>query len=296
MKSITIVSGKGGVGKSSIAASLALVLSEKRKILAVDCDVDASNFALLLGVRKFRKEKKISTNYRAFLNRKKCRASKNCLDVCAFSAIEWNSQKKIPEINKFLCEGCGACVLACPHNALKLKKVRNATIYSGKTEYFFPIVSGQLVMGESGSGKVVDEVKMEAEKNRADIMVTDAAAGIGCPVIASVRGSSYVIVVTEPTPAALSDMKRVIEVVRYFRMPFGIVINKFDINRGFSSRIDDFAEKNSIPVLGKIPYSKKFVEAMVSMKPAAVYDKKLKKYFLEIIKNIERHAPGILSA
>lgn len=283
MKTITVLSGKGGVGKSSIAASLAVLLAKNRKIVSVDCDVDASNLALVLGIKKFEKQKEISTNEKAFVN-EKARDCKEILDICTFSAISWDKKKNLPVINKFLCEGCGACQLLCPQG-IKLKKVKNAVIGEAKTNYGFSLVSGQLKMGESGSGKVVDEVKQLAEKNDVELMIIDSAAGIGCPVIASIQGSDFVVAVTEPTPSALSDLKRALQVVEHFRIPYGIVINKYDLNKEFSKKIEKFTEKYKIPLLGKIPYDKKFVEALVNLKPIILYDKKFTKIFQNILKN-----------
>jgi MinD superfamily P-loop ATPase len=284
MKTITILSGKGGVGKSSIAASLAVLLAKKEKIVAVDCDVDASNLALVLGVKNLRNQKEISTNEKAFVN-EKARNCKNIIDVCTFSAISWNKKKNLPEINKFLCEGCGACQLLCPQG-IELKKVKNAIIGEAKTNYDFPLVFGQLKMGESGSGKVVNEVKKLAETKNADTMVIDSAAGIGCPVIASVQGSDYVIAVTEPSPSALSDLKRALQIVEHFRIPYGIIINKYDLNENFSKKIEKFMQKYKIPLLGKIPYDKKFVEALVNLTPIVVYDKKFEGLFNDILDKI----------
>ena len=113
MKTITILSGKGGVGKSSITASLAVLLAEKKKVIAVDADVDAANLSLILGIKKFRKKQEISTNYKAFVN-KKAKNCKKIINVCTFSAISWNKKKNLPEINKYLCEGCGSCKILCP--------------------------------------------------------------------------------------------------------------------------------------------------------------------------------------
>lgn len=288
MKKITILSGKGGVGKSSITASLAVMLARDNKIVAVDCDVDASNLPLLFGIKEFEEKEKISTNYKAFTNEK----AKNCkkiLDVCAFSAISWNEEEKMPEINKLLCEGCGACQLLCPEG-IELKKVKNATIGKAQTKYGFPVFSGQLEIGESGSGNVVEVVKEKAEKSgeneNIDYMIADSSAGIGCPVIASVRGSDFVIGVTEPTPSGLNDLKRAFNLVNHFDIPHGTVINKYDLNEEMTKKITNYARKNEIPILGKIPYDKKFVESMVNLLPIVVYDKKYEKLFLNLLKKI----------
>lgn len=284
MKTITILSGKGGVGKSSITASLAVLLAENKQIVAVDCDVDAPNLALVLGVKEFSKEETISTNEKAFVNEnaKKC---KNIVDICAFSAISWNKEKGIPEINKYLCEGCGACQLLCP-DGIDLKEVENAVIGEAETCYGFPLVSGQLKMGESGSGKVVDVVKEKARKYDAEIMIVDSAAGIGCPVIASVRDSDFVVGVTEPTPSALSDLKRGLQVVNYFGIQHGIVINKYDLNVEFSEKVEQFAKQNGIPLLGKIPYNRDFVRALVEMTPIIKLYPKYRKMFEDLLSQI----------
>ena len=288
MKKITILSGKGGVGKSSIAASLAVLLARRNRIIAADCDVDAPNLALVLGVKKFRKTEKIQTSEKAVIEHKKCSSCKKCFNSCYFNAIEWKNDK--PIINNLLCEGCGVCQLVCPENAIKLIKVENAAIGYGKTKYGFEIISGQLKVGESGSGKVVSYVKTKAEKigkkENAKIMITDAAAGIGCPVIASIAGSDYVVAITEPTPSALSDLNRALQMVNHFKIPAGIVINRYDINRGFSRKIEKFAKKENIKILEKIPYDRKFVDALVNLKPIVIYDKSKIKIFENIINNI----------
>jgi len=291
MKTITILSGKGGVGKSSITASLAVLLSEKEKIVAVDCDVDAPNLSLILGVKKIKNRRQIATNEKAAVN-KKAKNCKNIVDVCTFSAISWNEKKNLPEINKFLCEGCGACKLLCPEG-IELKKIKNAVIGEAETNYKFPLIFGQLKIGESGSGKIVSEIKKLAETKQADLMILDSSAGIGCPVIASLEGSDFVVAITEPTPSALSDLKRALQVVEHFRIPYGIIINKYDLNQNFSKKIERFMQRNKIPLLGKIPYNKKFVEALVNLTPIVVYDKRIKKLFKDILNKIEKHS-GII--
>ncbi len=292
MKKITVLSGKGGVGKSSIAGSLAVLLAEKQEVVCADCDVDASNLGLVLGLKEkdFEGWKKTSTNEKAVLDEKKCNGCKKCVESCYFNAIKWNKEKNQPVFDEFSCEGCGTCEIVCPENAITLKKVQNAKIGFGKTKYGFGIVSGQLEMGESGSGKVVAEVRKLAEKkgNGAEIMVIDAAAGIGCPVIASVVGSDFVIGVTEPTPSGLSDLKRALQMAWHFGIACGIVINKHDLNPKFTKRIEAFAKENGLEVLAKIPYEKAFVEALVNLVPIIEFKPETKKFFEEIISNLPK--------
>ena len=291
MKIITIFSGKGGTGKTTVASCLAVMLSREKNIAVADCDVDAPNLGLSLGLKEkdYSSFIKIRASEKAELIKEKCTGCKKCLNVCSFNAIKWNKKQNIPIFDKLLCEGCGTCVIVCPENAIKLIKVENATISVGKA-YGFGIVSGQLKMGESGSGRIVMEVKRKAReiarKENAELILVDSSAGIGCPVIASVNGSDYVIAVTEPTPSALSDLKRGLKIVNHFGIPCGIVINKYDLNKEFSNKIEVFAKKNKIALLGKIPYNRKFVDALVNLKPAVVYNKSFELIFNKILNKL----------
>jgi MinD superfamily P-loop ATPase len=170
---IVVASGKGGVGKSMLASSLALLFAREARVVACDCDVDAPNLALWLGIKKMKHAKKISTGEKAFIDYEKCTRCGRCSEVCKFDAIS-----KDIEVIQFFCEGCGACSVVCPVDAIRLKPVQGGEINVEKRE--FPIVSGQLYPGESGSGKIVSEVRKRAEGFKYDVMVIDSAAGIGC--------------------------------------------------------------------------------------------------------------------
>jgi MinD superfamily P-loop ATPase len=145
-------------------------------------------------------------------------------------------------------------------------------------------------MGESGSGRIVYLTKEKAEKiakkEGASFILIDSAAGTGCPVIASVQGSDFVIAVTEPAQAAFHDLKKSLLVVEHFKIPYGLIINKFDINKNFSEKIERFAMEKNIPLLGKIPYDIKFVEALVNLTPLVLYAKEYEKLFNQIKENI----------
>jgi MinD superfamily P-loop ATPase len=292
MKSIVVLSGKGGVGKSSISASLALAFSKDKKIICADCDVDASNLALLFGIKtdKYNEWKKISTNKKAIIDIKKCNKCYDCVNNCYFNALI--IKDNFPKVNKFICEGCGLCEIICKKNAIKLKEINNANIGYAKTKNGFFIVSGQLMPGGSGSGKVVFEVKKKANELATNIeyLIIDSAAGIGCPVISSVSGSDYAVLITEPTLAAFSDLKRAINIVDNFKIKKGIIINKYDLNENYSKKIELFAKKNKINILSKISFDKNFIKAMVDMKPIYEFNENYKNKFenikLEIIKNI----------
>lgn len=284
MKTITILSGKGGVGKSSLTASLAVILSKKYKIIAADCDVDASNLALVFGKKEadFKEWKFISTNQKAVFDLAKCNSCGKCFAACYFKAIDWKDNK--PRLKSFACEGCEVCRMVCPEGAITMEAVQNAKIGYTEVKYGFKIVSAQLLPGESGSGKLVAEVRKKAKNLalKADFMIIDAAAGIGCPVIGSVSGSDYCILVIEPTPSSLSDAKRALEIVSHFHIPVGIIINKFNINNQFCENIKKFAGQENIAIIGKLPYDKNFVNALVNLLPIIEIDKNIKKIFEDI--------------
>ena len=295
MKTLTILSGKGGTGKTTLSSNLAVLLSKRKKIITADCDADAPNFSLALGMKDkdFSYWEKVQTNEKAVLDEKKCDGCKKCLKVCNFGAISWDKEKNKPIFNSMLCEGCGACQLICPKNAIKLVKVYNGKVGEVKSKYGFSLFSGQLKVGATGSGKIVTLIKQKAEekarKENKDLILVDSAAGVGCPVIASIQGSDFIVAVTEPTPSGLSDLKRALRTANHFRVPYGLVINKYDLNKSFSKKIEKFSEKNKIPILGKIPYNKKFVKALVELKPTIIYDKSFEPLFLKILNNILKY-------
>jgi len=279
---IVIASGKGGVGKSMLASVLAMLFAKTNRIAAIDCDVDAPNLHLWLGEdEKWDKVEKISTNEIPIIDKKKCNFCGKCVDICAFDALSINNQQLT--INNFFCEGCGACEAVCPQKAITMKRIKNAEVRIKNNVYGFPLVSAQLYPGQTGSGKVVEEIKEQAENYDYQIMILDSPAGTGCPVIAAFQGVDFALLVTEPTPSGLSDLKRVLNVVNHFKTPFGIVINKWDINPELSQKIEkEFKNK----IFGKISYDQRIFKAIASLTPILKTDLPIKKEIKAIFRKI----------
>jgi MinD superfamily P-loop ATPase len=286
---LIISSGKGGVGKSMLASALAMLFAEKQKVMAVDCDADAPNLGIWLGgVKNWDKTIPVVASARPEIDYQKCNGCGLCAKNCRFSAIKMVKGK--PVVNPFLCEGCGVCEVICPQKAIKLKPVQNGEIKIKKTKYNFPLVSGQLYPGETGSGKVVAEIKKEAEKFKHNLMIIDSAPGTGCPVIASLQGGDFVVLVTEPTLSGFSDLKRVLEVVNHFNIPWGLIINKWDINPQLSNKIEKWANRK---FLGKISYDKKIFKAVANLTPILKTNLEAKEEIKEIYFKLNRDLTSI---
>ena len=283
---IAITGGKGGTGKSMVATSLAVELAKNKKTILVDADGECPNDHLLLNIKR----KKYATVYQPIpkWNFNKCLKCGKCASVCKQNAIVF-VKNKFPAFVKDICIGCKACIVACPEKAISETKKEIGRIYTGKN-YNVNLITGELKLGELASGEIVVEVRKYSEeinkKIKANVTLIDSAAGIGCPVIASLVCTDYIIAVTEPTPSALHDLKRVLYLAEHFKIKHSIVINKFDLEQNFCKEIKKYAKQSKIPIIGEIPYSKDFVEASLKMKPVVEINPSYKKMFRGIIRKI----------
>lgn len=258
MKQIVFISGKGGTGKSTVVASLSLLV--KNKIIG-DCDVDAPNLYILLEKGKRLQEEDYYGASIAVIDPELCTLCGLCKETCRFDAIT-EDIKIVP----LKCEGCGACVLLCPTKAISLQPVKTGETYVDSTPR--GIFSHALLeIGAEGSGKLVTEVKenLYAYVGDEDWAIIDGSPGIGCSVIASITGADAVVAVAEPTKSGRSDLERVLRVARHFGIPAFVCINKYDLNDDITREIKKFCNENNFPVIGRLPFEPAIVKALQQM-------------------------------
>ncbi|NVM19109.1 MAG: P-loop NTPase [Candidatus Lokiarchaeota archaeon] len=280
-KKIAVISGKGGVGKTSLVASLASIAhkDEEVNLIILDCDVDAPNLALILPPKS--KEDVLTqdtfTTKKARFLEEKCVQCKQCYDdhFCEFSALNWDESNNVPIIDYLACEGCGACKVLCPEDAFEINPVKSGEIITYKADIGFPLIYGKTKLGSTTSGLLVSEVKERStelkEFDDANFILIDGPPGIGCPVIATVSGLDYVIAITEPTPSGLHDLERAIEMVNQFNIPFGIVINKADLKSASQKQLNSYIKKSNYELLGRINFDLSIPEAMSYAEPVVDY-------------------------
>jgi MinD superfamily P-loop ATPase len=265
MKQLTILSGKGGTGKTSITASFAVLA---KNTIVADCDVDAPDLHMLLHPEVIKTQEFIGSKV-ATIDKAKCIECDLCKEKCNFDAI--TSDLKVDAI---ACEGCGVCVIACPADAIALTQRISGNAYISKTKYGF-MSHAILHPGESNSGKLVTLVrqnaKILAEKEKQDLIIIDGSPGIGCSVIASITGVDAGLVVTEPTLSGIHDLDRVLKLLGHFNVAPFVCVNMHNINADNTNKILSFCEENGIDVVGIIPFSPEVTQAMVNGKTVVEY-------------------------
>jgi MinD superfamily P-loop ATPase len=297
MKQLVILSGKGGTGKTSIAAAFAHLLSldgvPLRAVFA-DADVDASNLELVLAPRIIIREAFRGGLY-AEINWEICTGCGLCKEVCRFDAINARSMPKfhqqmshhypesgmsgvqiqnLPLVDPIACDGCAACYYQCPEGAITMQDQIVGEWCRSESRYG-PLFHAVLHPAQENSGKLVTLVKQQARllamDENYDLVLVDGPPGIGCPVIAAASGADVALVVAEPTAAGVHDLQRVLETTNHFNIQTLVCINKADIYSAGATGIKSYCEDRGIQVVGKIPFDLAVTEAMVHGQPVTLY-------------------------
>ncbi len=313
---ISVLSGKGGTGKTLVSTNLAWVLQD---CIYIDCDIEEPNGAIFLKP-EIEMRKDVSVNVPR-INEDKCRGCRECVSFCRFNALAYIKDKlKVEEnclncgrceelcrfgaiengrVNIFDCEGCGVCEYFCTArekngiSAIRLKD--NVSGYTYLSRIDGELFShAELKTGNGASGKLVTEVRKKLFNNisNEELLIIDGSPGIGCPVIASITGADMALVVAEPTLSGLHDMKRIVETARRFGTECVVCINKHDINPEITRKIEEYCDNEGIYNAGRIPYDPIVPEAININKSIVEYPE---SSACKAVKELWKNLSGILS-
>ncbi len=275
MKQLVVISGKGGTGKTSIVASFAALANGP---VIADCDVDAADLHLVLKPEPGSTlREKFTSGYEAVIDKASCIGCGACIGVCRFDALEMvvsDTGGEVARVIPYACEGCGACAEVCPVDAVTLNDRISGELLMSATR-FGSLIHARLAIGQGASGKLVSMVRARAKeaaiRDGRELILIDGSPGIGCPVIASLTGADAAIIVTEPSVSALHDLKRIAELCSHFDIPSGVIINKHDIHEGMTAQIEEECAEAGLIVIGKLPFDRVFVDAMLAGVPVVEY-------------------------
>jgi MinD superfamily P-loop ATPase len=264
MKEITILSGKGGTGKTSVTAAIASVAGNS---VFCDNDVDAADLHLIFDP-DVKETHRFYGAWVASIDEDKCTNCGICKSHCHFDAIHFKEEGGL-YINLFQCEGCRLCERVCPVGAISSERNNNNFWYVSDSR-FGPFVHAKMGPGEENSGKLVTQVRQKAREIAreiaSDFVINDGPPGIGCSAISSVTGANAVLLVVEPTRSGIHDTERLVELVQSFNIPLFALINKYDLNPRVSMDMEAFMDRKNIPLLGKWNFDVNIVESMIDEK------------------------------
>jgi MinD superfamily P-loop ATPase len=278
MKQLVMLSGKGGTGKTSVAAALAHLASQEMPIVLADADVDAANFELVLAPTRL-EEHVFMGGQVAIIDPNRCQLCGTCYDVCRFDAVMYDAS--IPgdtyRVDPLACEGCASCVYQCPEEAIHSEEQQAGLWFRSDTR-FGPLFHAHLFAAQENSGKLVTMVKQQGRLLALDqgreLLIVDGPPGIGCPVISASAGADLALLVVEPTVSGIHDLERALGTVNHFGVPALVCINKADLNPTHSDAIETYCTAEGIEEVGRLPYDTIVTEAMVQGQPVTAYQPK----------------------
>lgn len=261
MKELVIISGKGGTGKTSVAASFAALAANA---VVADCDVDAADLHLVLEPQILKRHD-FSGGFSATVRPAQCSDCGTCREFCRFDAV--NMEQGFARIDPIACEGCGVCWHFCPEKAIEFAPAVNGQWFLSTTCYG-PMIHARLGIAQENSGKLVSLIRSQAKQIAAsedrDLIIIDGSPGTGCPVIASLTGADQLLAVTEPTMSGRHDLKRVADLAVHFGAPLAVCINKWDLNPDLTRLIENDARQSNLPVVGRIRYDRAVTDAQIN--------------------------------
>jgi MinD superfamily P-loop ATPase len=287
MKQLIILSGKGGTGKTSVAAAFAHLAATGKpglRVVLADADVDAANLELVLSPEPSETHEFIG-GAAAAIDPERCRGCAACYDVCRFDAVHPPSSR--PEasaqggtrqaytVDPIACEGCAACVYQCPEQAIRMEPQLAGHWFRSASRYG-ALFHAALRPAQENSGKLVTLVKQQARLLALDegyeVVLVDGPPGIGCPVISAASGADVALIVAEPTAAGIHDMERVLATAAHFRVTALVCINKADIYLEGTAQIEAYCRERDIEVVGHVPFDVRVTEAMLQGRPVTAFD------------------------
>jgi MinD superfamily P-loop ATPase len=294
MKQLVILSGKGGTGKTSVAAALAHLASLDMPIVLADADVDAANLELVLEPARL-EEHVFMGGQVTVIDPDLCQLCGTCHDVCRFDAIIPGDDTY--RVDALACEGCASCLYQCPEEAIHTEEQQAGLWFRSDTR-FGPLFHAHLFAAQENSGKLVTLVKQHgrllAMDKGQELLIVDGPPGIGCPVISANAGADLALLVTEPTVSGIHDLERILGTVNHFRVPALVLINKADINPAHADSIEAYCRRRGIALVGKLPYDTIVTEAMVQGQPVTIYQREgaMAGALREVWAQVRKHLNG----
>lgn len=274
-KQLVILSGKGGTGKTCISASLMHLSSDSQsKGVFVDADVDAANLALV-SEAQILESHQFGGSKLAHIDPASCTACGKCFEICRFNAVDPPTDPNTPyRVIDLLCDGCAACVYACPESAIQMVEQQDGEWFHSITPYGH-LFHAELFPGSENTGKLVTLVKQNAklfaEDHQIPLIIVDGPPGIGCPVISASAGADLALVVAEPSVSGIHDLKRALQTLEHFKIPVMICINKADLSLQGTQTIRNLANSRNLMLVGEIPFDDAIPRAMVHAQPITRY-------------------------